>query len=276
MPQGCFKRKGWNMKKQISWLSKIIFSMGALILFFVQPLNVSAASASFSDDANVVDSHEKEVIESTLNQIKNQFDCDIFIKFTKSNGRSDAQQSDSDNAARDGYERIVANNYPDGAIGLVVDYRDRSYYWHATGKYAGLFKGNFNSNMEDEISDLLKEKEPGKAAQKFLYNVKAQLDIRQGNGFQKRFYYYPTTSWIAVGVSVGVGVIASIAGTIFIYVAQHRQKKEQEQADLYGREFVLTQESDQFIRSYQTRVARERSSSSRGSGGSGGGTGGHF
>ena len=251
----------------------LIFSMMLMVLF-VGPMPIQAATSHVIDDADLLTSEEERELDQKANQIAQDYDINVLMLTTYYVG-------DSDVYARDYIESYGEQNFADGYIGYCIDMSDRSYwvdgYGPETLKY---FDQSDTDDISSAVEDDLADEEFGESMDTFLNRVDHHLaKATKKYGF---FTNIILNKGLYMGMSIFGIVFAVLIAAMMTYSKMHlhQDKKEKITADDYCDPVQLEAKDEQLIRTYQTRVpvpkADTSSSSSGGGGGGHVGSGGHF
>ncbi len=245
-----------------------------LMVLFVGPMPIQAATSHVIDDADLLTSEEERELDQIANQIAQDYDINVLMLTTYYVG-------DSDVYARDYIESYGEQNFADGYIGYCIDMSDRSYwvdgYGSETLKY---FDQSDTDDISSDVEDDLADEEFGESMDTFLKRVDRHLaKATKKYGF---FTNIILNKGLYIGMSIFGIVFAVLIAVMMTYSKMHlhQDKKEKIAADDYCDPVQLEAKDEQLIRTYQTRVpvpkADTSSSSSGGGGGGHVGSGGHF
>lgn len=255
---------------------KRAWKLGVLValLFLLLPEPLQAAGRRIIDDAGLFDAGEIERLEAKAEDIYQTYGIDTFVITSYNEGFSD-------NYARDLIEDYGVSSYPQGYIGYAVNMADRSYWIDAYGdEIRGLFTQSRTDGMAEKAADELADGDYGDSAMGFLNDVEKRYAVRTSKyGNLAKLWVYKGRTVLFGFISLILALIAAFILTV-IKVSRHRDKNVSTEADAYMSPLDLQGRRDQYVRSYQTRVRRQKSSSSGGGGGGGSsghtGSGGHF
>lgn len=244
-----------------------------LILAFSMPFFHSgralAAEVRVTDDINYLSDAEEQKLESLASQISSRYDVDIFVMLVD-------QQGFSDNEARDVIESYGPTRYPNGYLGFIVNMSDRSYWVDAYGTDV---RAIFVQDLTDRLSEIaygeLRDGNYYGACKGVLEEADRILAVKTDPmGWLKKPFIYWQDSLFVLG---GSGIIAIVTAGLWtgIRAGKHKDKALAADAAVYGSNFVLSRNSDRFMRQYQTRVPRPKQNSSGGGFSGGGGSSGH-
>lgn len=266
------KPKGEAMKTRLS----IFFALVMSILLFLPSGRTFAYSARVIDDAGLFSSEEIQALEKQAEEISEEYDTNVWVYTSTERGYSD-------NYAREMLETKGVEDYPAGYIAYGINMEDRSYWVDAYGDYErGIFSQSKTDSLAETARDYLVDGEYYRSAREVLDDIRIRFLVKtEPLGWLKKPFIYWKATLFALGGSLVIGLVASLIWTS-MKAGHHKDKKLSLEAANYADGLQLTENRDQFVHMYETRVKIESdtssSSSSVGGGGSAGhtGSGGHF
>lgn len=262
-----------RQERETEMSMKKIWKLAAVLLAFwlVLPagIRLQAAGVRVIDDSDLFTDSEEAILEEEASRISEKFGTNVFILTSDEYGFSD-------NYARDVVEEYGPANYPAGYVAYCIDMGDRSYWVDAYGERE---RSYFTQSRTDAIAerafDDLRDGDFFGSARAFLDKTERNFKVATSSmGPFAKLFVYPARTLVA-GIIALIIALASAGIMTFSKVRKHADKNVRTEADEYQGGLNLTDRSDIFVRSYQTRVRRPRQTSSGGGFGGGGGSAGH-
>ena len=262
-----------RQERETEMSMKKIWKLAAVLLAFwlVLPagIRLQAAGVRVIDDSDLFTDSEEAILEEEASRISEKFGTNVFILTSDEYGFSD-------NYARDVVEEYGPANYPAGYVAYCIDMDDRSYWVDAYGERE---RSYFTQSRTDAIAerafDDLRDGDFFGSARAFLDKTERNFKVATSSmGPFAKLFVYPARTLVA-GIIALIIALASAGIMTFSKVRKHADKNMRTEADEYQGGLNLTDRSDIFVRSYQTRVRRPRQTSSGGGFGGGGGSAGH-
>ncbi|HOQ01780.1 MAG TPA: TPM domain-containing protein [Acetivibrio clariflavus] len=249
-----------------------------LILVFLLFFNLAVFTAYASNSINVVDDmgflsdSDIQELQDRIDKIKDQFRLDVVIVITdKMNGKSSMAYAD-DYYDYNGYG--IDSQY--SGLLMLINMKDREVWISTTGRAIDIFTDGRISDMTDKVAPYLSKGNYSQACHKFLDDVftYAYSGVPSGQYREERipdFYQKNPTYWQKVSRLLRswpvyvIPLIISIAATIIITYSSKGKVTITNKTYEESGSFVLTQNTDQFLRESVTRTRIDTESSGSGS-----------
>lgn len=256
----------------------------SLLLIMVSAMSVIAEADRVVDDAMLLTADEAQTLRTKLNEISNQYQCDVAIVTTDSadiNSEYDAMNYADDFFDYNGYG---IGSGRDGIILLVSINGDDRFYWFSTRGYGMLaFSDDVTENMSEEIIPYLSDGDYYSAFLCYADMAEDQLEYARANinsdGTRIKKSAFDITRLL----------IAFVAGVVISFIAtgimrgQLKTVRKQAGASNYVRNgsMKISVSRDTFLYSHVDRTAIPKdnnngSSHISSSGATHGGSGGRF
>lgn len=226
-----------------------------MLVFMI--ISLFAVSAYASNPINVVDNlgylSDSEIAElqSRIDEIKSTYNLDTVIVITdNTNGKSSMAYADdyydyNDYGLDDKYSGLL----------MLINMQDREVWISTTGRAIDMYDKK-NSNMVDRVSSPLSNGNYFDACNRFIDDIIRYADTSYLNKVSSMLRYWPVYI---------IPLIISIAATLIISYSSKGKVTTTSRTYEEGGSFILSQNTDQYIRETTTRT-KIQSQSSGGSG----------
>lgn len=280
-----------NAGEKLMRLSATAALLVALMLsFFILTFRVQAAGSAVNDSAGLFTQKEAQKLESACDDFSDEYGFDIFI-LTADN---DMVGTSTDSANRRYIENYMDENYPDGAVGILLNEEYRYYYIDVAGNVPlNIYTDSRQEQLEEDVVSYLRDDEWYQAADTFVSEAGQYAYDAKMNDDLSDYTDYENGSTGGAGAAPWIipAVIAAIVALIMtgVQLSRHNETKMARDASGYvvpGSSRIDTRQ-DMFMTQYVTKtpIVHDDNSGSPGGGtsvhtSSGGhshsGGGGHF